>query len=197
MFEIDEIKSQYARILQQKDWLQFSQIAEYYLKEAARLKTKHIEVRNNKLLLRNSIKRLYLGIGCELLIKSFYLKKGYCINRFKKEFTGEMSPTHKLSDLNGSDINDKDTFTLSDLINNLNKIKVFDFHVDIERGFKIAMVFRNKEAHVTHPTHEFNEQNYRDIENAVKNFYKEAFSKRLTFIISMKPNENYAFKVSK
>ncbi len=195
MDEVNEIKSQYARILQQKDWPQFKKIAEYYLKEAARLKMKHIEVRSDKRLLRNSIKRLYLGIGCELLIKSFYLKEGYCINKFTKNFTGKNSPTQKLSDLNGSDINDRDTFTLDPLINNLNKISDFNSHGEIKRGFKIAMVFRNKEGHVTYPTHEFDERNYRDIENAVKSFYKEAFGKRLTFIISMKPNENHAFRV--
>jgi hypothetical protein len=193
---VNEIKSQYARLLEEKDWRQFKQIAECYLKVAARLKKKDIGDKSNKLLLRNSQKRLYLGIGCELLIKAFYLKEGYCINKFTRGFSGDKTPTHKLSVLKKSDIDYKNTFTLDALINSLDKISNLNSHADIKRGFQIAMVFRNKEGHVTFPSHDFDEQNYRDIENSVKRFYRKAFGEKLSFRVSMKPNEKYAFKVS-
>ena len=127
---------------------------------------------------------------------SCYLKEGYCINKFKHEFSGQKTPIHKLSSLRKHDIDYKDTFTLNALINNLNKVSSLKSHLDIKRGLQIAMVFRNKEGHVTFPSHEFNEQNYRDIENAVKIFYKEAFDQKLLFHISMKPREKSVFKVS-
>ena len=193
---VNSIKSQYARILAVRDWRQFKQIAEYYLKVAARLKKKDIAAKNNKLLLRNAQKRLYLGIGCELIIKAYYLKEGYCINKFNNTFSGEKTPTHKLSSLNRNDINHNNTFTLDALINNLNKISSFESHDKIKRGFQIAMVFRNKEGHVTYPTHEFDEQNYRDVENALKIFYKEAFDEKLSFRISMGLREKSIFRIS-
>ncbi|MFV2059015.1 MAG: hypothetical protein ACC707_21365 [Thiohalomonadales bacterium] len=196
MSVVNEIKSQYVTHLRQKDWRQFKLIAEYYFKVAASLRKSDIKSKSNKLLLRNSQKRLYLGIGCELLIKSFYLKEGYCVNKFATEYSGDKTPTHKLSALVKSDINYKDTYTLGALIDNLNKIISLSSHADIKRGFQIAMVFRNKEGHVTFPSHDFDEQNYRDIENAVKSFYKEAFGEKLSFHVSMKPNEKHAFKVN-
>lgn len=194
---VNEIKSQYVKVLVQKDWRQFKQVAEYYLKEAARIKKGDIKSKTRKLLLRNSQKRLFLGIGCELLIKAFYLKEGYCINKFTKQFSEKKSPIHKLSDLSVKDINEKDTFTLDALINNLNKINKFNDYNNIKRGFQIAMVFRNKEGHVTFPSHKFKESSYRDIESAFKIFYKEAFGEKLLFQISMKPYEKHLFKVSK
>jgi hypothetical protein len=193
---VDEIKSQYARLLEQKDWRQFKQIAEYYLRVAARLKKKDIVGSSNKLLLRNSQKRLCLGIGCELLIKAFYLKEGYCVNTFKKSFSGVQTPTYKMSGLERNNINDKNTFTLGALIESLNNIRNFKSLADIKRGFQIAMVFRNKEGHVTFPYHNFDEQNYRDIERAVICFYKEVFGESLFFYISMKPHEMYEFRIS-
>jgi hypothetical protein len=196
MSVVNKIKSQYVRTLKCSDWHQFKQVAEYYFKVAARLKKKDIDDKTNKLLLRNSQKRLYLGIGCELLVKAYYLKKGYCINKLTTEFSGKKTPTHKMSSLNSSDINHKDSFTMGVLIDNLSKVSSFNSHQDIKRGLQIAMVFRNKEGHVTFPTHDFDEQNYRDIEAAVIKLYDEAYGEKLSFRISMKPKEKYAFKVS-
>ena len=56
------------------------------------------------------------------------------------------------------------------------------------------MVLRNKEGHVTFPTHSFDEQNYRDIESSIMSFYDEAFSEKLVFRISMKRNEKPVFR---
>ena len=104
-------------------------------------------------------------------------------------------PTHKLASLKKQDINPNDTFTLAPLIANLDRIAVFQDINAIRRGFEIAMTFRNKEGHTTFPAQEFDESNYRDIENAVTLFYKYGFSEDLEFHISMKANETALFEV--
>src|SRR5882762_10484685 len=75
------IKSQYARIFEKKDWQIFKSVTEYYFSKAAKLRIKDIEFATNQLLLRNIQKRLFLGIGGELLVKAYFLKSGYYINR--------------------------------------------------------------------------------------------------------------------
>ena len=40
---VNEIKSQYARILENGDWVNFKEIAEFYFMAAAKLKKKHIK----------------------------------------------------------------------------------------------------------------------------------------------------------
>lgn len=190
---VTEIKSQYTRVLQHSDWLQFKNVAEYYLEAAARLKKKDIKSQSNKLLLRNSQKRLFIGIGCELLLKAFYLKKGYCINKLNSSFSGKKLPVHKLSSLKKNDINDKNTFTLDPLVNHLITISTLKSHKEIKRGFQIAMAFRNKEGHVTFPSHSFDIQNYRDVEKAIMLFYQEGFKEKLSYKISMQPNEKSRF----
>ena len=196
MDTVNEIKSQYARILKKSDWVNFKEMAEYYLKTAARLKKKDVISKKNKLLFRNSQKRLFIGVGCELLLKSFYLKKGYCINKLKQKSGVKNIPTHELATLNLKDINPNDTFTIGTLIDNLNKISKFSDYEKVKRGFQIAMTFRNKEGHITFPIHEFNESNYKDISEAIVHFYRDCFQEHLKFNISMKPNEKHVFKVT-
>lgn len=194
---VNEIKSQYADILDSNnsDW--FKEVAEYYLKVAAYLKGRNIKQRTSKipsLLLRNSQKRLYLGIGCELLIKSFYLKEGYCINLLSNTFTGSKIPTYKLVDLKDSDINKNNTFRFDALINYLPDAGIND--PQIRRGFQIAREFRNKEGHIISRTHVFDDENYRGIQRAVVSFYEAAFGKKLHFHIAMKGNDVAEFSVS-
>jgi len=194
---VKEIKNQYARILLKKDARHFKSVAEHYLDVAARLKKRDIRASKNKLLLRNSQKRLFLGIGCELLLKAYYLKNGYCINKFTNEFEGKKSPIHKISDLNLNHVNPDDSFTMGQLIDGLKNVGELPRLHEIERGFKIAMTFRNKEGHVSFPTHEFDDSNYSDIESSFVTFYKHGFDESLVFKISMKPNEKAVFRVRK
>lgn len=79
-----EIKAQYARFFEGNDWHGFKKVAEYYLKTAAELKKSDVKTLEScKLLIRNIKKRLFIGIGCELILKAFYLKSGYVINKPK------------------------------------------------------------------------------------------------------------------
>lgn len=77
----ESVRSQFAKVFSNADWPLFKHMAEIYLTEAAFLKKASFKVpKNRKLLVRNSRKRLLIGIGAELLLKAIYLKAGYCIN---------------------------------------------------------------------------------------------------------------------
>ena len=65
----------------------------------------------------------------------------------------------------------------------------------IERGFRIAKVFRNKEGHIAVYWHNFDTQNYSDIENALVKFYREAFDENLSIQFSFEKNEKGIFQV--
>jgi hypothetical protein len=193
----NEIKLQYAAIWDSTNSSWFKQVAEYYLEVAAYLKGRNIKQRTTQLpslLLRNSQKRLYLGIGCELLIKSFYLKNGYCINLFKDKFAGRKIPTHKLADINNQDINQYKTFTLDQLINHLPDVGINS--PQIKRGFQIAREFRNKEGHITSRTHLFDDENYKDIQKTIVSFYDVGFGQTLDFCIAIKANDSAEFKIT-
>ncbi|HIF9128208.1 hypothetical protein [Photobacterium damselae] len=192
---VNEIKDQFARVLKQEDWEHLLEVAEYHFESAAKLRKKNIHYGDKKLLLRNSMKRLHLGIGVELALKSAFLKKGICINKLTSE-AGELekSPIHLLSTLDDSQINPKDTFTLGSLIDKYSQVFEVEPSSELTDGLKIAMTFRNKEGHTSFPSHEFDESNYTDISNAVITLYKEAFGKKLNFTIAMKARDTGVFK---
>ena len=191
-FERD-LKKEFENIFKKKNWNLFKKTAEYYLEKAATLKNNDIlQSYTNTLLLRNSQKRLFLGLGSELIIKSFYLKSGYYINKPADEISSP-SP-YKIDDFPNDQFDPNRTFTLGDLSQQFKKIMDFDNEDVIEKGFKIAKVYRNKEAHVVTGSHEFNYKNYLGIQKGITNFYKEAFNQEIQFQISMKPNQNGYFK---
>ena len=198
MQTLEEIKEQYARVLDQKDWVQFKYIADYYFDTAAKLKKRDVNVREElQLLVRNSQKRLFIGIGCEMLLKAIYLKSAYCINKYKNNDLQRNVPSNKLSEIDRSNIDKNKTFTLDPLICHLHAVLEYPIESKsmLERGLRIAMAFRNKEGHVTLPVHEFNIQNYRDVENSIIFLYKVAFSEELNLKISMAHGEEYEFSI--
>lgn len=189
------IKNQYAKVFKKKDSDNFKIIAEYYFSKAAILKRKDIDTNDNfKLLIRNIQKRLFLGIGCELLVKACYLKCGYVINK-PKDVKKNASKLIKFSSIKVSELDEDDTFTLGPLLDNLNKITSFSEWQEIEKGLKILKVFRNKEGHVATIWHKFNPQNYRDIETSIKLIYRDVFNEALDFHIYMENNDKGKFKI--
>lgn len=196
---INKIKDQFARFLRQDDWLTFKTMAEYYLRSSATLRKKDIKAPSGlRLWIRNSTKRLYIGIGCELLLKSFYLKEGYCINNPKKQKNKVIKgvPTHKFDAIDSDNFDCRNTYTFGPLINNLKAIHKFMNQTIIQKSFDIAMVFRNKEGHAAFLSHNFDSQNYTDIEKGIESFYQEAFDEKLSFRIAMKPNEVGRFEIN-
>ena len=192
---VNEVKDQFARVLKSDDWEHLLDVAEYHFEVAAKLRKKNIRYGNKKLLLRNSMKRLHLGIGVELALKSAYLKKGICINKLNDK-AGELekSPVHLLSDLDENHINSKDTYTLGSLIDKYAQVFETEANLQFIGGLKIAMTFRNKEGHTSFPNHEFDESNYDAISAAVSHLYQEAFGQKVKFKISMKARDKGVFK---
>ena len=188
------VKDQYAKFFTQSDWSAFKRIADYYFETAAHLKTKDIHVSGRfKRLVRNIQKRLFLGIGTELLIKAFYLKNGYGINKPNKG----KDILYKINSVSVEDYNVRDTYTINFLIQEMEGGRVPEFAKDanILKGFKIAKIFRNKEGHVAVYSHKFDRDNYSDIEQALISFYRLYFNQALAFQVSMEPNEKSAFAI--
>lgn len=182
------IKKQYAKFLKREDWPTFKKFADYYFETAAHLRTKDVNISDPfKLLARNIQKRLFLGIGTELLIKAFYLKNGYGIN---KPNNGK-DILYKFDTVNPDDYKADDTYTINFLIQEMSNGRVSEFMKDeqILKGFRTAKVFRNKEGHVAVNFHTFDRSNYADIEKALISFYRLYFHQTLLFQISMKRNE--------
>jgi hypothetical protein len=191
-----EVKAQYAKFFESKDWPAFKKVAEYYLQTAASLKKRDIVFDQPfKLLLRNVQKRLFIGIACELLLKSFYLKRGYCINKPKHKL--QTSPPYKLDAINQCDFREDDTYETNFLIDHLKGVHQFNNHDRIIRGFKVAKVFRNKEAHIAVYSHDFDQTNYTDVEAALTAFYEEAFSEALAIQFAVEKNEKAKFRIDK
>jgi len=195
-----KIKNQYAKFFEESDWNTFKTAAEYYLQNAARVLTSDIkhEAKALKLLRRNVQKRLYIGIACELLLKSLYLKNGYCINKPKRDKKISMQYPYRLSQINKDDFDITETFAFNKLMEGL--YEILDFGADkitVDKAFRIAKVFRNKEGHVAVLWHDYVPQNYRDIEAGLTAFYKAVFSEGLRIKFSVGKGEKAEFTIGK
>ncbi|HWP91804.1 MAG TPA: hypothetical protein VNN20_06370 [Thermodesulfobacteriota bacterium] len=196
----EDVKNQYAKFFEKGDWHIFKRAAEYYLENAARVSTSDIryEAKALKLLRRNIQKRLYIGIACELLLKSLYLKNGYCINKLKRNRKIAERYPYRFSQINQDDFDVTETFLFNKLMEGL--YEIIDFgpnKLTVDKGFRIAKVFRNKEGHVVVLWHDYEPQNYRDIEAALAGFYKVVFSEDLRVRFSVREGEKAEFKISK
>ena len=187
------IKEQYAKeILTHKDWHKFRTLADYYFKNAAFLKKKDIDIDNEfKLLCRNIQKRLFIGIGTEMLLKAVYLKNRFCIN---KPLSGPQDTPRSFKDISKNSLDKTDTYTLAVLIDNLKRIFPNEDITKIKRGLNIAKVFRNKEGHVVALWHDFDPENYSDIELSITEIYRLGFDEGIEYKISMEPEEKAIFK---
>lgn len=190
------IKAQYAKFFYTSDWYAFKEIAEYYLESAARLKSRDIQFASSQRLVRNIQKRLFIGIGCELLIKSIYLKKGFCINKPKPRAVIPGRPPYLIDHIDPSYFEDDDTYSMTTIIDLLSRVHSFSDHAMVNKGLRIAKVFRNKEGHIAVYKHQPDPSNYEDIENALVSVYQEIFGQKLKIQISFEGNEPSEFKIS-
>lgn len=189
-----ETKRNFSKIFTQSNWTNFKNIAEYYFDTAAHIKNKDIAAPKKYLLrLRNAQKRLFLGIGSELILKAYYLKQGYSINSWKD---GRFRKPYKIDSILKDELDPTNAITMNQLIQNLNKVSDFKVSKTINKGFRIAKVFRNKEAHITVSKHKFDPEEYTSIEKCLIKFYQNAFSQNLDFQISMKAKEKGKFKLA-
>lgn len=199
-----ELKQQYSKVFRKKDYRAFKIMADYYLKNAAIIKKKDINIdKKFRLMGRNIQKRLFIGIGVELLLKAVFIKNGFCINRVKKNQTPDPGKPQLFYDGQDLDIiNANDTYSLNYFIDNFNDvIELIAASVNdetltsIRKGLIIAKIFRNKEGHVAVFSHVPDLDNYLDIENSIINIYKIGFNERLKYKISFKVNQKSKFKI--
>lgn len=191
------VKSQFAKVFRTSDWRLFKEIAEIYFSEAAFLKKSSFNVaKDRKLLVRNSRKRLLIGIGAELLVKAVYLRAGYCINTPQQN-----KPLLKLpftaTEAAETPLNPGDTYTLDKLIGQLNKILQLPDPDLVLDGLRIAKVFRNKEGHIVTSRHTFEPSSFRAIETALVHLYANAFDEQLKVRFALAPGENGAWQIAR
>lgn len=190
------VQSQFECVFTAEDWLLFKKMAEANFCEAARLLNKDMYIEQSlKLLARNSRKRLLIGIGVELLLKSIYLKRGYAINRPPKGSPLKFPFLAKAA--KGVELAADKTVTLKELIDNLPVVVTpLQNESSTLKGLKIARVFRNKEGHGVTSTHEFDPTNYTDIASSLVDLYRDAFGEDLAVQFSLAPNEGAVWRIS-
>ena len=203
-----QVKQQFAKIFGFDDWRTFKLLAEYYLRTAAKLRKKHMEGIEEpfKLLARNAQKRLFIGVGCELLLKAFFLRQGYGINKvdfreMRERLLARPALPYRLGTVPEEFLVKDNTFSFNEVLGQLSREPTFatlprEERRIIMRGFRIAKVFRNKEGHVATLWHNFDPTNYSDIEQALMLFYKVAFTEHLQIQFSVERNEQDLFEVS-
>jgi len=194
-----EIKNQYSKIFKNLDWVTFKLMADFYFENSAKILKKDISIDEPyKLMGRNIQKRLFIGIGTELLLKSLFLKNKYCINKVRKNKLPNPNKPIKFSTIiDLSILNPSDTYSLNSLIDNVSKIITSNNYLEFEKGLKIAKVFRNKEGHVAVLWHKPDRQNYTDIENCITEIYQKGFNETLNFKISFLDGESATFLIKK
>ena len=120
------------------------------------------------------------------------MKHGFVINKPINRHRGVLIP---INNIRVPELDKYDTFTLHQLISQVQNVITFSNWAVIEKGLKIMKVFRNKEGHVAAMWHKFNDRNYRDIEKTIILLYKEAFNEDLVFTIAMAPEDKGQFKI--
>lgn len=190
------VKSQFAKVFSPAGWRLFKEMADISFSEAALLKKSDFKVAERyRLLVRNSRKRLLIGIGAELLLKAVYLKEGYCINKPQDERSALRIPFTP-REAAQVPLNAADTYTLAQLIAQLRRIIDLRKPEVVIEGLSIAKVFRNKEGHVVTGTHRFEPASFRAIEASLVELYAAAFREQLTVRFSFAAHEKGAWLVA-
>jgi len=107
-----------------------------------------------------------------------------------------MKYPYRFSEINKADFDITDTFAFNNLMEGL--YKILNFGADaltVDKAFRIAKVFRNKEGHVAVRCHKYVPQNYRDIEAGLTAFYKTVFSENLRINFSVGNGEKAEFRI--
>lgn len=115
--------------------------------------------------------RLMLGLGCELILKSLYLKEGYAINLPKPN---TIHFPVKLEDIGSEDLEGGRTAGGRKLVDNIDKL-FGGFYEDIWKGFEIARQWRNKDIHKGGVYHREGGDDKGKIMTALRNTYDRFF----------------------
>lgn len=192
------VKGQFSRLFISKDWNLFKRMAEFYFQRAVFLRTPDVDIAPDlKLLARNCQKRLFIGIGIELLLKAIYLKYGFPINKVDRNQPNAPVFPFTFSQAKRVRLLVDNTYMLNDLISKLPRVPPLRGLTGVSKGLKIAKVFRNKEGHVVLPRHKFDPSNYRDIEASLITLYARAFDEKLQVRFSVAHGERGTWKITR
>lgn len=196
MSKAEEIEKTFARQFVAADWMLFKTMAEANLSEAVFLKKKDMPQSGlSPLLARNIRKRLLIGIGAELLLKSSFLKAGYAINLPAK---GGLFPFPSRFELIGSGVlNKASTATFKQCLKHINSSMTLQREQTTREGLEIAQIFRNKEAHGIVKDHPYCAATYTLIEDALKDVYWGAFSEKLVVKIGMTAEDKPVWRLDR
>lgn len=185
------VKAQFARVFTKSDWALFKRMAEFHLERAVYLRIADMKeiAKPWRLLARNSEKRLFIGIGTELLLKALYLKHGFSINKPEKGVNAPPAFPFTFVQAQGIPQAPDETYMLNTLIQRLPAVQAIGPLGALERGLLIAKVFRNKEGHGVLATHAFEAQNYRDIEATLVGLYARGFGQTLHVRFFLEPGD--------
>jgi hypothetical protein len=192
------IKAQFARVFLKADAPLFKRMAEFHFERAVFLRSADMKriASDWRLLARNSEKRLLIGIGTELLLKSLYLRHGFSINKPEKGAAGAPAFPFTFGQAHAFPQAPDETYMLNVLIQQLHKVPAVGALGPLERGLLIAKVFRNKEGHGVVSTHHFDAQNYRDIETALVGIFHRGFGETLQVRFSLETSEKGVWRVA-
>ncbi len=172
-------RSKYSYVIYKtEDYKKFLEKSELFLKYSRKLEPRCIDYDKknvtNKLFFTR-LSRICLGIACELLLKSAYLKKGYIINSSKSNIKKPL----KFIDLEEyNNIQSNKTHSFKFLLNNFYNLfkferKVFNFY--IARGFELAYIWRNLSVHIGHGKMRTFGNDYKIVYESILYIYKYLF----------------------
>ena len=192
-----KVKAQFARLFVVSDWSRFKRMGEFYLQRAVFLKRADVDVAKDlQLLARNSLKRLFIGIGTELLVKAVYLQRNFAINELEPSGqAGAPAFPFTFQQVGGFTQAQDRTVKFDRLIPHLAAVLDSGPLPQVEAGLKVAKVFRNKEGHGV-LSQQFVRSSYTAIENALSELYLQAWSKSVSVTFSLGPNEKGVWKLS-
>lgn len=186
-----DVKRHFAREFRRNDWGLFKRMADHYLERAVFLRGRDVKIAADlRLLARNSQKRLFIGIGTELLLKALYLRHGLAINKPADPKAAGVPPfPFTFAQAAAITLLPDQTYMLGDLIDKVSRVPAIGQLGGLTRGLRVAKVFRNKEGHVVLPSHAFDPSNYRDVEAALVALYARAFGETLDVRFSIATGE--------
>jgi hypothetical protein len=192
------VKAHFAKVFAKSDWYAFKGLADRYFERSARLRKSDMKAYPEawRLLARNIEKRLFIGVGTELLLKALYLKHGFVINKPAKGKRAVPAFPFTRGQATGIQLAADETYTLNNLIQGLPKVPAIGTLGQLERGLLIAKVFRNKEGHVVLIAHKFDPQEYRDVEQSLVAIYARGFGQTLQVRFSVAHGEKAAWELS-
>ena len=194
MTKANDVEGQFVRQFAAADWTLFKKMADAHISEAAFLKRSDMRRSGvNTLLARNVRKRLLIGLGAELLLKSAYLKADYAINLPNK---GSKLRFPFAFDAVGGEQLTASTATFAQCLAHVHVVVALNDAVATKTGLEIAKVFRNKEAHSVAEAHAFDPETYSLIESSLRRFYEAAFGETLRVKIAMARSDKAVWKLT-